>query len=104
MKLISLFVLSLFLAFNADAYTIKMYGKDKYGFDIPQYFDDDLEGDKISFSITPFVVLNLASIIFPIFLPSIIFIISLFCKSDKFITSPIKYMAFNEKNENISFS
>jgi len=46
MKLVSLFVLSLFLAFNADAYTIKMYGKDKYGFDIPQYFDDDLEGDK----------------------------------------------------------
>lgn len=47
MKLITSLILSLFLATNVNAYTIEMFGKDKYGFDIPKYMDEDLFEDNL---------------------------------------------------------
>ena len=37
MKLIASLILSLFFATNVNAYTIEMFGKDTYGFDMPRY-------------------------------------------------------------------
>ena len=47
MKLIAALVLGLFLATNANAFTIEMSGKDKYGFDIPKYIDKELSDENL---------------------------------------------------------
>ena len=47
MKLIASLVLGLFLATEANAFTIEMSGKDEYGFDIPKYIDKDLYEDNL---------------------------------------------------------
>lgn len=43
MKLVASVILCLLLATNVNAYTMKMFGKDKYGFDIPKYIDEDFD-------------------------------------------------------------
>lgn len=47
MKLIPSLIFSLLLATNVNAYTMEMFGKDKYGFDIPRYIDKDLYEDNL---------------------------------------------------------
>lgn len=47
MKLITSFIFSLFLAANATAFTMEISGKDKYGFDIPKYIENNVYEDNI---------------------------------------------------------
>jgi hypothetical protein len=47
MKLIASLILSLFFATNVNAYTIEMFGKDTYGFDMPRYRDETINDIEI---------------------------------------------------------